>query len=203
MDASDVKKTSKWEIADLKPHPRQAELLGDAAGHEIVEHADSLRRDGLLHPVEILSDGTIISAHRRTAAAGIVGWEEIEVTVRDDLAAQGAEAVERRLIEDNLDRRQMGPLAVAKCCRALKLLRRPGRKRLYDAEKGELRDQIGRRLGVSGRTLDRYLRVVEGTPREVRHAVEASLLPVTTAEKVAGLAKAQQEEIAKEIREGD
>ncbi len=157
---------------------------------------------GLDHPLEILPDGTILCGHRRRAAAMLLGWETIDVVVRHDLAGQGEEAAERRLIEDNLDRRQMGPLAIARCYRALKTLGRRRGDRLCDSARLEVRDQIGKRLGVSGRTLDRHLRVLECTPPEVQHAVEAGLLPVTVAEKIAGLNKSQKEQIAKAIREG-
>jgi hypothetical protein len=61
---------------------------------------------------------------------------------------------------------------------------------------------IGKRLGISGRTLDRYLRILDNTPLEVQNAVEAGTLPVTLAEKVAGLAKSHREQINQEIREG-
>jgi hypothetical protein len=65
----------------------------------------------------------------------------------------------------------------------------------------ELRDQLGKRFNMSGRNLDRYLRVLS-TPIEVQHAVDADKLPITLAEKVAGLKKHQQEKIAAEISAG-
>jgi hypothetical protein len=123
--------------------------------------------------------------------------------VRDDLAKDPV-AAERRLIEDNLNRRQLGPLGRARCYKRLKELASRGRGgRLLDYEARDLRDRLAKRLGgVSGRTLDRYLRVLEHTPPEVQGAVEAGTLPLTVAEQVAGLSKQQRGEIAEALRAG-
>src|SRR5262249_53696797 len=93
-------------------------------------------------------------------------------------------------------------LEMARCYKRLKELEKKNRSgRLLDCELKDLRDKIGKRLGVSGRTLDRYLRVLN-TPQEVQDAVTANKLAVTVAGKVAGLRKVEQEQIAREIREG-
>ena len=193
----------KWQLSTLKPHPKQSTLFADAPPHEIEELAADIKLNGQLTPIEILRDGTIITGHKRVAAARFLGWTELDVWVRDDLEAEGAVAVERRLIDDNLNRRQLGPLGMARCYKHLKLLGRP----IYGAglasyENTELRDQIGKRLGVSGRTLDRYLRILDETPQEVQDAVAANKLPLTLAEKVAGLTQAQREQVAAEIQAG-
>src|SRR4051812_38618228 len=109
-------------------------------------------------PIEALPDGTIVAGHRRAQAARHLGWSKVEVWVRDDLKAQGDAAVEDRFIWDNLGRRQMGPLEIARCYQRLKTNFRVNQSdRLSDRDKRDLRDQIGQRLGLSGRNLDRYL----------------------------------------------
>ncbi len=50
--------------------------------------------------------------------------------------------------------------------------------------------------------MDRYLRVLQGTPQEVQDAVAENRLPVTKAERVAGLTKAQRQQIAEQIGAG-
>jgi hypothetical protein len=107
---------------------------------------------------------------------------------------------ERRLIEDNLNRRRLAPLELARCSQRLKELGRRGG--LCQQEKAELRDRIGMKLGMSGRNLDRYLRVLQGTPQEAQDAVSSGALAVTVAERVAGLKKATREQVAEEIRAG-
>jgi ParB/RepB/Spo0J family partition protein len=196
------KQILRWEIAKLQPHPRQAGLFRPPPEHEVAELADDMKRNGQLQPVEILPDGVLIAGHKRVAAATLLGWAEVDVWVRDDLANDPV-AAERRLIEDNLYRRQLGPLEVARCYKRLKEM---GRKTDYRwdlaRERKDLRDVIGERLEVSGRNLDRWLRVLDHTPQEVQDAVAAGSLPITVAEKVAGLSEEHREQIAKAIREG-
>ncbi len=149
-----------------------------------------------------MPDGVIIAGHKRVAAAKSLGWAEVAAWVRDDLVGDDA-AVERRLVEDNLTRRQLGPLAMARCYKALKVLERTSKSaRLTDSESKELRDQLGKRLNCSGRTLDRYLRVLDHTPQVVQDAVESGALPLTLAEKVASLNNARREQIAKRSAKG-
>jgi ParB/RepB/Spo0J family partition protein len=192
-----------WRVADLRPHPRQAELFPEAPEHEIAELADDMQRNGQLMPIECLPDGkTIIAGHRRTAAARLLGWETLQVWVRDDLADDPA-AVERRLIEDNLNRRQLGRLAKARLYKRLRELERGGWDGRLPGEQGQdLRDRLGERLGVSGRTLDRCRRIVERTPLEVQDAVDAGRLPLTLAGQVANLNQTLREKISNEIRQG-
>src|ERR1700733_15032331 len=199
MSNPNNKAIEKRSITALIPHPRQPSLFAEPSAQEVQDLAADMKKNGLLNPVEILQDGTIIAGTKRGAAPKHPGWTEIEVWVRDDLAAQGNGAVERRLIEDNLYRQQLGPIEIARAYLALKKLGRPWG--LSGQDRVELRDQIGKRLDMSGRNLDRYLRVLD-TPIEVQNAVAANKLPVTVAEKVAGLHYTKREQIAAEIRAG-
>lgn len=200
MNPSQAKQIERRPLDSLKPHPRQFDIFIHPPQSEIEELASDMRRNGLLTPIETLPDGTIIAGHKRTAAARHLGWSEVDVWVRHDLAEQPAFA-ERRLIEDNLNRRQLDRLERARCYRALRSLEsRSGE--LTQTEKGELRDQIGKRLGMSGRNLDRHLRVLQFTPRAVQDAVSADKLGITLAEKVAGLTNAEKEAIATAILGG-
>jgi ParB/RepB/Spo0J family partition protein len=199
--ATTDRKVEQWDLGRLRPHPKQGQYFSDPPPHELEELAADMKANGQLQPVEALPDGTIIAGHKRLAAARLLGRTKINVWVRADLAADPA-AAERRLIEDNLNRRQLTALEVAACYRRLKEMAQyfPGGP-LLDNERGDLRDRIGKRLGVSGRSLDRYLRALD-TPQEVRAAVAAGKLAVTVAEQVAGLSKQQQAEVAEELRAG-
>jgi ParB/RepB/Spo0J family partition protein len=196
------RKIVKLEIARLHAHPRQAELFCPAAPHEIAELAADMKRNGLRQPVEPLPDGTLLAGHRRLDAAQSLGWTHIEAWVRDELADDPV-AAEKRLIEDNLIRRQLAPLELARCYQRLKALAtQKSGYRLPGQDTSELRDQIGQRLGVSGRNLDRHLRVLTHTPFEVQDAVAAGKLGMTVAEKVASLDDQQRAQIASLIRNG-
>jgi ParB family chromosome partitioning protein len=191
-------------VAELRAHPRQNELVGDLSDHELDELVVSIRRDGQRDPIHILPDGTVVAGHQRVRAARLLGLDEVHVIVRNDLAEAGEREILRFLVEDNLHRRQMRPLELARAYRALKIIARSGgRSGLTAADRRELRDQLAARLGagVSGRTLDRYERLLDA-PREVQDAVVAGQLTMGAALKVVTLPVAQRQLVAGEITAG-
>jgi ParB-like chromosome segregation protein Spo0J len=198
-----TKRLERRKLADLKPHPRQAGLFHDAHHDpEDKDLAEDMRLNGLQCPVEALPDGTVVCGHRRTRAARSLGWDEIDVWVRDDLVDR-PEAAELRLIEDNLNRRHLGPLELARCYRRLKeLAQGTPRAELRECQQGDVRDVIAQRLGGSGRNLDRYLKVL-GAPPAVQRAVEAKELSLQDGGAVAFLPKQTQEDIARRIEAGE
>lgn len=192
----------KYPIADLKPYPHQKDVFANLAKMQLQELAASMDREGQKHPVEILSDGTIICGHQRTRAAKMLGWTEILAVIRDDLETQGEAAVFDHFVRDNLDRRQLGQLEIARCYRALK----ENAKKLPEDRRTSLkgvdtRDHLAKRFGMSGRNIERLLKVLD-TPAEVQRAVSDNRLSVKEAGEVAKLSKAKQQEIAKEIAKG-
>ena len=192
------KKVTNRKISSLRPHPKQA-IFPDLPPDELNRLTESMKR-GLDEPVEILPDGTIISGHQRVKAAKRLGWKEIRCWVRHDLAEQGDEAVERRLIEANFHRRQLGPLDKARCFRRLLELERD--KPRHNGElKGDLRDYFAKQFGYSGRNLERWVKLLDA-PLEIQRAVTERKLKLEMGVDVAGLPKQTQEEIARAIGKG-
>lgn len=197
--------TEKWAIADLHEHPEQHDLIGDVLDGELNDLVESIRRNGLQHPIEILPDGTVVAGHQRLRAVKLLGWTEVDVIVRHDLAQAGEDAVVTYLIEDNLHRRQMNPLAVARAYHHLKEIERD---RSYEElgydDRRDIRDRIAERLGdqYSGRTLDRYEQLLD-MPRVVQDAVIAKTLPLTLAVKITRLREAHKRAIADRIEAGE
>jgi len=190
----------KWQIKDLKPHPRQAEFFQDLPFHLLRDLAQDMQDRGQKEPLEILPDGTIVCGHQRTRAAKMLRWEEIDVWVNHELAAQGDLAVEQRLIEDNLTRRNLDRLDQVRCYKRLvEMARETPEQRRRSHQRGRLRDIVGSRLGISGRTLERYLRVLNA-PREVQDAFKAGQISLVHASKVAGLPIKVQQQLAADLR---
>jgi ParB-like chromosome segregation protein Spo0J len=192
----------KRRLDELMPHPQQQTYFPVGTVEEIKRFAHTLAR-GLDHPIEITPDNIIICGHRRVAGAKVLGWEEIDCWVRHDLAEQGESAVELRFLEDNTDRQHLDKLGMARAYQRQRELveqeSRAGRRK--NEPQGDLRDEIGRRLGVSGRTLDRYLKILR-TPPVVQQAFQRDLLPLLMAENVSHLARSVQDRIAREVEEG-
>lgn len=85
-------------VEALRPHPLNAEIYGDEADDELVSRVQML---GIIHPLLITADNTVISGHRRLDAARRLGLVEVPVLVSplsDPLE------VEELLIEANRQR---------------------------------------------------------------------------------------------------
>lgn len=197
-----TKEIVKWKIKDLRQHPRQAAFFYDLPFHLLRDLAQDIEARGLKDPVEILPDGTIVCGHQRTRAGIQLGWEEIDVWINHDLAAQGELAIEQRLIEDNLVGRKMDRLDQVRCYRRLHDIapETPDQSR-RSHQLGRLRDVVGKRLNMSGRTLERYIRVLDA-PREVQDAFRSGGISLVNASKVAGLPREAQEQLVADLRAG-
>jgi ParB family chromosome partitioning protein len=193
----------KWKIATLRDHPRQAEMFGDVDEEELKALAESMRKRGQRDSVEITPDGTVIAGHQRVRAAKLLGWTEIDAVVRHDLAAGGETAIEEHFIEDNFVRRQLSPLARAKCIKRLMELE-AGREagRFGFGKKEELKKRIAARMGLSARSVSRYLLLLDA-PAAVQRVFDRGLITLIVAGKVALLPKAAQAEVARRIAAGE
>jgi ParB/RepB/Spo0J family partition protein len=184
-------------IADLRPHPRQDALFGDLTGPSFDFLVEDIRRNGLRQPIEILEDRTIVCGHQRVRAATILGWPEVDAIV---LEVTDDGEIERRMIEDNLARRTLGPVGLARIYRELKL---SACDKKIGVSTGDLRDHLARLMGRgrSGRTLDRYERILDA-PREIQDAVDAGSVPRSMAERAIALSEADRSSLVAEIQAG-
>jgi ParB-like chromosome segregation protein Spo0J len=186
------------DISQLHPHPLNSQLFTDLSERELQLLADDILENGLQHAVEILPNGMLIAGHQRVRALKLNGETTVRCLVRYDLAKEGPEAVEERLIKDNLLRRQLGHMAKARAGEALVKLQRHGGR----SEGNHVRDQVGKQLGISGRHLSRYLQLLS-LPRILQDAIDVGSLPMATASRIAGLPPDQQEAIAATVEAGE
>lgn len=190
----------RMPIAKLRPHPMQAELFSDLSEAELKELAADLRENGLVNPVEVLPDGTIIAGHQRVRAAKSLDWTKISCWVRTDLEEAGPAAIEERLVADNLHRRHLDELQIARCYRHLKQLQQD--EPFGDRVRGDVRDRLAKRFGYSGRQLDRLTRLLD-LPIELQRAYSARTLSQVTASKLVGLPRNNLQRIAERVAHGE
>lgn len=88
--------------SELKPHPLNQAIYGDGDADPIEDLVESLRRQGILTPLLIAPDGTILSGHRRWRAARIVGLDALPCQVVD----APPEVAELLILESNQQRRK-------------------------------------------------------------------------------------------------
>jgi N6-adenosine-specific RNA methylase IME4 len=144
--------------------------MGDIGGL-----AASMSELGLLHPVVVRPDGTLIAGERRLRAAQELGWAEVPVTVVNlDAVIRGefAENAVRKdftLSEAVAIKRALEPLEKA----AAKERQREGGRRggegsgkLPEASKGNAADKAARATGMARRTLEKAEAIVDAAEAE-------------------------------------
>ncbi len=85
-------------LNSLKEHPLNQKIYGDSECSKLIE---SIKNSGVLVPLSVKQDGTIISGHRRFKAAKAIGLESVPVVIvefTDNLAEKQA------IIEHNRQR---------------------------------------------------------------------------------------------------
>lgn len=178
------RETISFKVADLKPHPRQADNFDDLDDGPFKELVDDIRVNGLNHAIEITPDGVLIDGHQRLRAVKELGWIEVMVDVRHDLADEGEQAIEVRTIEANTNRRQLGVMDRARLYVRLRELT----KTSPDTRNGEagyaLRTELKKHFpDNSDRSLRRYERLLQ-LSRILQREVNRGKLPVVLAERI-------------------
>src|SRR5262249_46466810 len=123
-----------------------------------------------------------------------LGWTHVPVVVRRDLAEAGAAACEQYFINDNLLRRHLTGLGKARCIHRL--------LELVGSRGGELKERIAERMGLSVRSVNRYLPALKAPPA-VQQAFDAGHVSLVEAGKAALLPEWVQREVAGRIESGE
>jgi ParB-like chromosome segregation protein Spo0J len=159
-------------IADIKIGKRHRKDLGDIEGF-----AELIRAVGLLHPVPIRPDGTLVAGERRLAACKLLGWIEVPVHVvpLDEIVrGEFAENWHRKdftLSEAVAIKRALEPLekAAAKERQAAGLKQgrnAPRAGKLPERDKGRAADKVAKATGITRRTLEMAEAIVDAAEAE-------------------------------------
>lgn len=148
---------------------RHRKDLGDVAGL-----ARSIAEVGLLHPVVVTGNGTLVAGERRLAACRLLGWDNIPARTADSLAtALDLLKAER---DENTERKDFAATEAVAVGVRLEELERPKaeeRERagvpcgnLPQGEVGKTRDKVGAAVGMSGRTYEKAKAVVQAAAED-------------------------------------
>ena len=169
----------------------------------IAELATDIRKNGQQVPIETFG-GRIIDGRRRWKACQLAGVKaQIKAVLVDDPIAY--------VLSLNLHRRHLSTTQLAMVgARARELYDRQAKERqksvggvgkkavpvnLPEPVKGDARDQVGKVVGVSGKSIDYATKVLDkGSPKLVA-AVDADLISVSTAARTASRTKAEQDDL--------
>ena len=152
-------------INTIKIGERHRRDLGDIDGL-----ARTIADVGLLHPLVIRPDSTLIAGARRVAACKLLGWTDVRVNVVD------LESVVSGEFAENVHRKNFTPselVAIGADVERVERERAKARKahggrpgKLPERETGDARDKIAAGLGISGRTYERARAIVDAAEAE-------------------------------------
>jgi ParB family chromosome partitioning protein len=192
----------------LKPHPKSGEIppLDDKIRAELEE---DIRQNGIVTPLILARDCTILAGHQRWEIAKELGLPHVPAIVRQDIDPDAPEAV-ALLIKDNLLRRHLNDVQVAKLIRLLKEeygVRRGGYRepKLEDSrgsncENRSLTARIAGEVGLSERTVWELDKLNELIP-ELQGLVARGVLSRTAAYSLAFLAPGEQRDLLRILGE--
>ena len=199
-------------ISEIKLNPGRRE----AEPEDIKNLADSIAELGLLNPITIGRNHTLIAGRHRLEAAKLLGWTEIECTVTDlqDLQAEFAE-IDENFVRKNLSIIDFGDL----------LLRR---KEIYEilhpeTKQGMRNGQTSKsenssvletrsfakdtaeKLGVSPRTVEVQIQTAKNLTSAAKEMIRGSDIRInkTNALKLSRLEPEQQEDAASQLVSGE
>jgi len=197
-------------LSDLIEHPLQKVYSDGLSEKALKDLTASIEKLGLLDKIQgvpanvpgIPAD-TILDGHMRLLGLRRLGHEETTVLVRYDLVEADEWEVEAAFLACNANRQHRGAVLQARAAlRMFEIEKKRPIAELGSDALGEARDRVGAVIGMSGRNLSRYFRLLR-TPIEIQNAFRAGEVRLVVAERVADLDLRSQTRLAKRIRELD
>lgn len=200
-------------LVDMVPHPDQGNSFKRHGAFEREELKKDIRANGVNYPPEVMppknASGlpayTLVKGHTRVEIWGEMGHSTMEVMVRYDLIDATPATVKKMFLTDNGARRQQSRFDQARYAIELYQVEREEAGKLPANDplgREDLCAQLGRIMGVSGKTFQRYRNILRASA-EVQDAFEKNVIKLVDAARVVTLPKADQERLAGRLRAGD
>lgn len=205
----------KITINTIKINPGRREATPEA----VAELAKSIAAIGLLNPITLTGDHTLVAGLHRLEAAKRLSWTEIECTVvgMNGLQAELAE-IDENIIRTNLTRQELGeqfarrkelyemlhPETKAGAAQAAGMNRAVGNNvsaKLASTSKSFVED-TAEKTGMSKRTISRLLQIANNLTPDAKRIVQANNMSQDTALKLSRLPYDQQAEAASLLAAG-
>ena len=157
-------------IEDISIGERYRKDLGDIGGL-----AKSIQEIGLLHTVVVTSGGQLVAGQRRLAAARQLGWDDIPARIVN------LQSLVRGEYDENEVRKDFIPSEKVAICRVLEPLEKEAAKNrqielgrthgapsgnLPEGAKGDSRDAVASKIGMSGKSYEKAKAVIEAAEEE-------------------------------------
>ncbi len=173
----------QWPIDDIKPHAMNATLYGDTCDRALIE---SIKEHGILDPLVILPDGTLLGGHRRLAAAHQLEMTTVPVhimPVSDERDPVGV------IIGLNVNRPKTPTMKVREYAalieiEARKAKGRQGRRNILPDLAGSAREIAALKVGLKHATAEKGLKVIAVIDKHTGAADARALLDLMNCRSV-------------------
>ncbi len=188
----------------LKVHPRNEEFFDDIQGKEYEQFKQSISQDGILSPILVSPDMTVISGHQRLKACKELGINLVPIMIRDDLTDENEKlklllaANFGRTKNDDAKQRKIATKYVALCGYKLGDNQH---SRVSDNRKPSMtQEEIANQLGISLTALTDILAIERKLTPEVKEMLDNGVFTKTTASKIlTKLSAEEQAELAETL----
>ena len=197
------------KISDIKINPGRRE----AEPRAVEELAKSISAVGLMNPVTLDQNNTLIAGLHRLEAAKLLGWTEIECTAMgmDDVQAELAE-IDENIVRTRLNRQELCEqlLRRKEIYETLHPETRHGMRNGQTAKNANLAtletksfaEDTAEKTGMSKRAVSRLLQIANNLTGDARRIVEAHNMTQDTALKLSRLQHDEQVEAASMLAAG-
>lgn len=187
----------------LKPHPRNEEFFSNIEGDDYKRLKESITELGVLTPLRVAADMTIISGHQRYRAAKELGLKQVPVVIDENLNEENDKL--QQLIASNFGRLKNDPIKQAKWLVEYERLRgvRQGSGGDQKSNGHNVRlisqDEVANELGVDSRTIRRLKQLLDLYPEFQDMISEGRLSPTTGFKLISRLSDEEQQQLLKEL----
>lgn len=185
----------------LKVHPRNTEFFDDINGEEYERFRKSIDEDGLLSPLVVAPDMTIISGHQRLKACKELGYKSVPVIINEGLEDEDEKL--KTLIAANFGRLKNDPIKQAKLIVEYEKLSGVGSsgrpKKTTDNRSIIKRDDIAKELGISTTQLNDIKRLTTLLPDLQDIISEGRVTPTTGYKILAKLSEEEQQKLLSQL----
>ncbi len=201
-------------IDSIKVNPGRRE----AAPEDVQRLSESIAEVGMMNPITVTADHTLIAGLHRLKAAKELGWTEVECSV-SDMDALHTELAE---IDENVIRASLSDLELSELLARRKKIYEalhpstiarnlPGHVSNYESSSDKLTvkekpfsQDTAEKMGVSPRTVEHHIQIAENLTPEAKDILRGTDMKIKKQNltKLSRLEPEQQTEAAKQLTEG-
>lgn len=182
---------TKLSTSSLHIHPENTKFFDDIEGKQYERFKKSIQEDGVLTPLIIAPDMTIISGHQRYKACKDLNINLVPVIIREDLVDENEKR--KKLLATNFGREKNNPMKQSRVISEYERLCeiKQGRPSKLRNNFAVSQNQIAEEFGITPRQVQNLKKLQDLIP-ELQDMVEANELTSTVGYKI--WAKMPQEE---------